>query len=84
LDKSLDITKLLDLCKAAIDNGTTVKATLPITNVNRAVGTILGNEITKNHWYGLPEDTVHIHFQGSTGQSFGAFIPKGVTLEMPS
>ncbi len=82
LDKSLDITKLLDICKGAIENGTPVKATLPITNVNRAVGTILGNEITKNHWYGLPEDTVHLKFHGSAGQSFGAFIPKGVTLEL--
>ncbi len=82
LDKSLDLTKLLDLCKAAIESGESVKATLPITNVNRAVGTILGNEITKNHWQGLPEDTVHLKFQGSAGQSFGAFIPKGVTLEL--
>jgi glutamate synthase (ferredoxin) len=46
------------------------------------VGTILGNEITKRHWEGLPEDTVHLHFQGSAGQSFGAFVPKGVTLEL--
>jgi len=82
LDKSLDITKLLDLCKSAIENGEKVKATLPIKNVNRVVGTILGNEITKRHWDGLPEDTVHLHFQGSAGQSFGAFVPKGVTLEL--
>jgi len=82
LDKSLDITVLLDLCKAAIENGEPVKATLPIKNVNRTVGTILGNEITKRHWEGLPEDTVHLHFQGSAGQSFGAFVPKGVTLEL--
>jgi glutamate synthase (ferredoxin) len=82
LDKSLDITVLLDLCKPAIENGEKVKATLPIKNVNRVVGTILGNEITKRHWDGLPEDTVHLHFQGSAGQSFGAFVPKGVTLEL--
>jgi glutamate synthase (ferredoxin) len=82
LDKSLDITVLLDLCKSAIENGEKVKATLPIKNVNRVVGTILGNEITKRHWDGLPEDTVHLHFQGSAGQSFGAFVPKGVTLEL--
>jgi glutamate synthase (ferredoxin) len=50
--------------------------------VNRVVGTILGNEITKRHWDGLPEDTVHLHFQGSAGQSFGAFVPKGVTFEL--
>ncbi|MFB2968747.1 glutamate synthase large subunit [Aerosakkonema sp. BLCC-F183] len=82
LEKSLDMTVLLDLCKGAIENGEKVKATLPIKNVNRVVGTILGNEITKRHWYGLPEDTVHLHFQGSAGQSFGAFVPKGVTLEL--
>ena len=82
LDKSLDITILLDLCKDAIEKGEKVKATLPIKNINRVVGTILGNEITKRHWEGLPEDTVHLHFQGSAGQSFGAFVPKGVTLEL--
>lgn len=82
LEKSIDMKVLLDLCKPAIENGEKVKATLPITNVNRVVGTILGNEITKRHWEGLPEDTVHLHFQGSAGQSFGAFVPKGVTLEL--
>jgi glutamate synthase (ferredoxin) len=82
LEKSLDMTKLLEICGEAIAQGKPVKATLPIHNVNRAVGTILGNEITKNHWEGLPEDTVHLHFQGSAGQSFGAFVPKGVTLEL--
>jgi glutamate synthase (ferredoxin) len=82
LDKSLDLTVLLDLCKPAIERGEKVSATLPIKNVNRVVGTILGNEITKRHWAGLPEDTVHLHFQGSAGQSFGAFVPKGVTLEL--
>ncbi|MGB3204430.1 MAG: glutamate synthase large subunit [Crinalium sp.] len=82
LDKSLDITVLLDLCKPAIERGEKVKATLPIKNINRVTGTILGNEITKRHWDGLPEDTVHLHFQGSAGQSFGAFVPKGVTLEL--
>ena len=82
LDKSLDITTLLDLCKPAIERGEKVTAKLPIRNVNRVVGTILGNEITKKHWNGLPDDTVHLHFQGSAGQSLGAFIPKGVTLEL--
>ncbi|MGB8703203.1 MAG: glutamate synthase-related protein, partial [Thermosynechococcaceae cyanobacterium] len=82
LEKSLDMTVLLDLCQPAIEKGESVKATLPITNVNRVVGTILGNEITKQHWDGLPDDTVHLHFQGSAGQSFGAFVPKGVTLEL--
>jgi glutamate synthase (ferredoxin) len=82
LEKSLDMTVLLDLCKGAIERGEPVSATLPIKNVNRAVGTILGNEITKRHWEGLPENTVNLHFQGSAGQSFGAFVPKGVTLEL--
>ncbi|OLP20055.1 glutamate synthase subunit alpha [Leptolyngbya sp. 'hensonii'] len=82
LEKSLDMTVLLDLCQPAIEKGEKVTATLPIKNTNRVVGTILGNEITKRHWHGLPEDTVHLHFQGSAGQSFGAFVPKGVTLEL--
>jgi glutamate synthase (ferredoxin) len=82
LEKSLDMTVLLDLCQPAIETGAKVKATLPIQNTNRVVGTILGNEITKRHWEGLPEDTVHLHFQGSAGQSFGAFVPTGVTLEL--
>ncbi|MBW4460873.1 MAG: glutamate synthase large subunit [Nodosilinea sp. WJT8-NPBG4] len=82
LEQSLDMTTLLGLCEPAIERGEKVTATLPIQNINRVVGTILGNEITKRHWEGLPEDTVHLHFQGSAGQSFGAFVPKGVTLEL--
>jgi glutamate synthase (ferredoxin) len=83
LEKSLDVTKLLDLCKPAIERGEKVKAELPIMNVNRVVGTITGSEITKKHGpAGLPEDTVHLKFHGSAGQSFGAFIPKGMTLEL--
>ena len=82
IDKSLDVTTLLDLCQPAIEKGEPVRATLPIRNVNRVVGTVLGHEITKRHWEGLPEDTVQLHFQGSAGQSFGAFVPKGVTLEL--
>ncbi|MGC1526210.1 MAG: glutamate synthase large subunit, partial [Phormidesmis sp.] len=82
LDKSLDITKLLEICQPAIDNGDKVEATLPITNINRVVGTIVGNEITKKHWGGLPEDTVQLHFKGTAGQSFGAFIPSGMTLTL--
>ncbi len=82
LQHSLDMTVLLKLCQPAIEKGEKVQATLPITNINRVVGTIVGNEITKRHWQGLPEDTVHLHFQGSAGQSFGAFVPKGMTLEL--
>jgi glutamate synthase (ferredoxin) len=83
IDKSLDITTLLELCKPAIELGEKVHAVLPIKNVNRVVGTIVGNEITKRHGAaGLPDGTVHLHFKGSAGQSFGAFVPKGVTLEL--
>ena len=83
LEKSLDVTKLLAICKPAIERGEKVRAELPIINVNRVVGTIVGSEITKKHGAnGLPEDTVHLKFFGSAGQSFGAFIPRGITLEL--
>ena len=82
LEKSLDLTQLLKLCEPAIERGEKVSAKLGIRNINRTVGTILGNEITKRHQNGLPENTVHLHFQGSAGQSFGAFVPRGVTLEL--
>ncbi|MCX7923616.1 MAG: glutamate synthase large subunit [Clostridia bacterium] len=83
LDKSLDKTKLLDICKPALETGEKVSATLPICNINRVVGTILGSEVTKRYGgEGLPEDTIHLHFQGSAGQSFGAFVPRGMTLEL--
>jgi len=60
-----------------------VKAKLDIRNTNRVVGTILGSEVTRRYGpQGLPEDTIHFHFQGSAGQSFGAFIPPGLTLEL--
>jgi glutamate synthase (ferredoxin) len=83
LEKSLDVTRLLEICKPAIERGEKVRAELPIHNVNRVVGTITGSEITrKNGLNGLPEDTVHIKFKGSAGQSFGAFVPRGMTLEL--
>jgi glutamate synthase (ferredoxin) len=83
LEKSLDVTKLLAICKPAIERGEKVKAELPIINVNRVVGTIVGSEITKKHGPdGLPEDTVHLKFYGSAGQSLGAFIPPGMTIEL--
>ena len=60
-----------------------VQATLPVANTNRVVGTITGSEITRRFGpRGLPEDTIRLHFQGAAGQSFGAFIPKGMTLEL--
>jgi len=83
LEKSLDVTKLLAICKPAIERGEKVRAELPIINVNRVVGTITGSEVTKKHGPdGLPEDTIHLKFNGSAGQSFGGFIPGGMTLEL--
>ncbi len=81
LEKSLDNLVLLELCKPALERGEPVEAILPIRNTNRVVGTLLGSEVTKRYGpEGLPEDTIRLHFQGSAGQSFGAFIPKGITL----
>ena len=83
LEKSLDVTKLLEICRPAIERGEKVKAELPIINVNRVVGTIVGSEVTKKHGVnGLPEDTIYLKFNGSAGQSFGAFMPKGMTHEL--
>jgi glutamate synthase (ferredoxin) len=83
LENALDVQTLLDIATPAIEQRQKVKATLPIRNTNRVVGTILGSEVTRRVGpEGLPEDTIHFHFQGSAGQSFGAFVPKGVTLEL--
>jgi glutamate synthase (ferredoxin) len=81
LDKALDNTTLLALCKPALEEGKPVSATLPIRNRYRVVGTIVGSELTRR-WgrKGLPEDTIRLHFQGSAGQSFGAFMPRGMTF----
>ncbi len=80
LEQALDATALLDLCRPAIEEGKPVRATLPIRNVNRVVGTMVGSEVTRRRPEGLPEDTIHLHFRGSAGQSFGAFVPPGMTL----
>jgi glutamate synthase (ferredoxin) len=81
LDRALDNQMLLRLCEAALERGEQVRATLPIRNCNRAVGAMLGSELTRRHGAkGLPEDTIRLHFKGSAGQSFGAFIPRGITL----
>jgi len=81
LGETLDRQQLLELCQPALKDQTPVEATLPITNINRVVGTILGSEVTKRYGqHGLPEDTIRLHFQGSAGQSFGAFVPRGITL----
>lgn len=83
LEKSLDVNELLPLAAPALERGEPVRAQLPIRNVNRTVGTILGHEITKRYrGAGLPEGTIDITFTGSAGQSFGAFIPSGLTLRL--
>ena len=83
LENSIDNQTLLDLCEPAIEKGKKVHAKLPVKNTNRVVGTILGSEVTRRVGPdGLPADTIHLHFDGSAGQSFGAFIPPGVTLEL--
>ncbi len=81
LEQALDYQVLLDMCKPALERGEPVAATLPIRNANRVVGTMLGSEVTRRYGAeGLPEDTIRLRFRGSAGQSFGAFIPKGLTL----
>ena len=81
LHRALDNTKLLDLVLPQLERGETVRETLRIGNPNRVVGTILGSEITRRYGAeGMPEDRVQLTFNGSAGQSFGAFIPPGLTL----
>src|SRR5438309_580068 len=81
LEKSLDGTTLLELARPALEEKKPVRATLPIRNTNRVVGTMTGSELTRRFGpQGLPDDTIHFHFNGSAGQSFGAFIPRGMTL----
>jgi glutamate synthase (NADPH) large chain len=83
LERSLDTTTLIPACREAIEHAKPVSLSLPIRNVNRTVGTTLGYEITKR-WggEGLPDDTIKVHFRGSAGQSFGAFVPRGVTFRL--
>ncbi len=83
LELSLDMTQLVPACEDAINNKTPVEVNLPVVNTNRSVGTILGYNITKQHGgEGLAEDTIKAHFTGSAGMSFGAFVPKGVTMTL--
>ncbi|MES2329128.1 MAG: glutamate synthase large subunit [Bacteroidota bacterium] len=75
--------KLLEAARPALDKKQRVSASFPIKNTDRTAGTILSNEITKIYkGEGLPEDTIHFTFNGTAGQSFGAFNTKGVTLEL--
>ncbi|MFI8585354.1 glutamate synthase large subunit [Pseudonocardia alni] len=82
LDKALDNT-MIQLAEGALRNGDRVRLDLPVRNVNRTVGTMLGSELTRAHGgKGLPDDTIDITFTGAAGQSFGAFVPKGITLRL--
>jgi glutamate synthase (NADPH) large chain len=82
LEKALDNT-LIQLAEGAIAYGDPVKLELPVRNVNRTVGTMLGHEVTRK-WggAGLPDDTIDVTLTGSAGQSFGAFVPRGITLRL--
>ncbi|MDU4726914.1 MAG: glutamate synthase large subunit [Clostridium paraputrificum] len=82
LEKTVDESILLKEFKDAIKSGKKKTVTLNITNIDRTLGTILGSEITKNNEDGLEEDSLKVKCNGSGGQSFGAFIPKGLTLEI--
>ncbi len=82
LERALD-QELLKLAAPALEAGEPVTIEMPIRNVNRTVGTILGSELSRRHGFkGLPDDTIAIKFAGSAGQSFGAFVPSGITLRL--
>jgi glutamate synthase domain-containing protein 2/glutamate synthase domain-containing protein 3 len=82
LEKALD-NRLIQLSQAALERGEKVSIDMPIRNGNRTVGTMLSNEIARRYGHeGLPDGTIHARFAGSAGQSFGAFLAKGVTLEV--
>jgi glutamate synthase (NADPH/NADH) large chain len=82
LDHALDRT-LIQLAEAALEDAHPVRLELPVRNVNRTVGTLLGSEVTKRYGgEGLPADTIRIKLTGSAGQSLGAFLPAGITLEL--
>ena len=82
LDKALD-QQLIAQCREALDSGTPVRFSSRISNTNRTVGTMLGHEVTKAYGGdGLPDGTIDITFDGSAGNSFGAFVPRGITLRV--
>jgi len=82
LEKALD-HRLIELARPALERGEKVTIDMPIRNINRTVGTMLSWEIAQRYGHeGLPEDTIHVRFAGSAGQSFGAFLAKGVTLDL--
>jgi glutamate synthase (NADPH/NADH) large chain len=82
LDAALD-NELIRLAEPALERGEMVRIELPVKNTNRTVGTMLGHEVTKRYkGAGLPDDTITVRFTGSAGQSFGAFVPRGITLQL--
>ncbi|TMG91954.1 MAG: glutamate synthase large subunit [Betaproteobacteria bacterium] len=82
LEKALD-NRLIELARPALERGEKVSIDMPIRNGNRAVGTMLSHEIARRYGHeGLPDGTIHARFAGSAGQSFGAFLAKGVTLDL--
>ncbi len=82
LDRALD-QELIRRAAPALERGEPVEFEMPVRNVNRTVGTMLGHQVSKRHGEdGLPDDTIRIHFTGSAGQSFGAFVPRGITLHV--
>ncbi|TDQ39759.1 glutamate synthase large subunit [Aureibacillus halotolerans] len=83
LDQSLDSTSIVAACEPALERQEAVELTLPISNINRVVGTILGHEVTKRYGAkGLADHTIRVNLEGSAGQSLGAFLPKGITLSL--
>ena len=82
LDKALD-NQIIELARDALENKRPVEFQLPIKNVNRTVCTMLSAEISRRHGEpGLPDDTIKIHFRGSAGQSFGAFLANGISIRL--
>ncbi len=82
LERALDV-RLIELAKPALERGERIAIDMPIRNINRTVGTMLSCEIARRYGHeGLPRDTIHVRFAGSAGQSFGAFLAHGVTLDL--
>jgi glutamate synthase domain-containing protein 3 len=82
IDTAFDV-KLIELCAPALERREPVHHTLPIRNVHRTAGAMLAGEVARRHGKdGLPEDTIELSFQGSAGQSFGAFITNGMDFEL--
>ena len=82
LEETIDDQVFLKKLKPAVVSGQRKRLEVEVSNTDRTLGTILGAEITRNHPEGLPEDTISVKCTGSGGQSFGAFIPMGLTLEL--